>query len=371
MKLRNFLALSLSICSLYTIASPGAHGPNGEHLEQSSNKAIDTLGRQSDGSVVLPMKHQALLSITTLFATETSAPRHTQLDAVVKPHPDGYAKIQSSSDGRLDAPPAGIRPSGSKVKAGDILGLIRYQDTAYELASQTSELIAIRNRIAQTQRDVARLKTLGDLASKQTLEQLETELLSLEQQAKTLQQGLERPEYLVAPISGMLINRDASRGQWVEAGEPIFEIISNKQLLIEASTSDTQLSSQLVTAKVVQSPNVSLNYIGHAPRQVNGLIHMNFELADNTENSGLFINQNISLRVQVNEQHKGIVLPADAIVLSRNNLPQVWIKLSAERFLPQLVQYEPLQPGFVLITSGLGADNRVVIEGASLLNQVR
>jgi hypothetical protein len=58
-------------------------------------------------------------------------------------------------------------------------------------------------------------------------------------------------------------------------------------------------------------------------------------------------------------------------VLSANNLPQVWIKLSAERFLPQIVEYEELEPGFVVITKGLGTDNRVVVEGSSLLNQVR
>ena len=58
-------------------------------------------------------------------------------------------------------------------------------------------------------------------------------------------------------------------------------------------------------------------------------------------------------------------------MLSANNLPQVWIKLSAEQFLPQIVEYEELDPGVVMITNGLGADNRVVVEGSSLLNQVR
>lgn len=362
--------LSLSVCSS-VLASPGAHGPNGEHLDQKPKKAEGSLGKQADGSVLIPMKHQALLNIKTQFVTESVAKQHIRLDAIVKPHPDGYAKIQSSSDGRLDAPENGIRPSGSKVNAGDVLGLIRYQDTAYEFASQTSELIAIRNQISQTNRDVTRLKKLGDLASKQALEQLETVLLSLKQQAGALQQGLEKPELLIAPLSGVLINHKVSRGQWVQAGEALFEIISPNQFLIEASTSERHVLQKLTTAHIIEQPSLSLNFIGYSPERVNGLVHLNFELNNHTEDTGLLVNQSVTLQAPINQEKVGIVLPATAVVRNQNNLPQVWIKTSAEHFLPQLIKYENLQPGVVLITQGLGADNRVVVEGASLLNQVR
>lgn len=371
MTFKHAVLFSLSLCSLSVLASPGAHGPNGEHLDQKPNKVEGALGKQADGSVIMPMKHQALLNVRTQFVRESEVKKQVRLDAIVKPHPDGYAKIQSSSDGRLDAPQTGIHPTGAKVQAGDVLGLIRYQDTAYELASQTSELIAIRNRIDQTNRDVERLKKLGDLASKQALEQLETELLSLQQQAQALQKGLEKPEVLIAPISGVLINHTVSRGQWVEAGEALFEIIAPEQFLVEASTRDFALTQQLTSAKVVEQPDISLNYLGFSPELVNGLVHLNFELSQGQDNTNLFINQSISIQAPIDEKRKGIVIPADAVVLSQNNLPQVWIKLSAERFLPQLIRYQHLEPGLVLVTEGLGADNRVVVDGASLLNQVR
>jgi cobalt-zinc-cadmium efflux system membrane fusion protein len=41
------------------------------------------------------------------------------------------------------------------------------------------------------------------------------------------------------------------------------------------------------------------------------------------------------------------------------------------RFLPQIVEYERLSSSQIIVTNGLGADNRVVINGTSLLNQVR
>lgn len=363
--------LSVSLISATLLASPGAHGPNGEHLDQNSSKGNGELGRQADGSVLMPMKHQALLNIRTQFAVTTTASKHVQLHGIVKPHPDGYAIIQPSSDGRLDAPEQGMYTSGTWVKAGDVLGHIRYQYTAFDLASQTSELVAVRNQIAQTNRDVQRLKNLGDLASKQELEQLETQLTIFKQQESVLKQGLETSEALIAPIDGLLVNNSVSKGQWVEAGKTLFEIVSPSKFVVEATTSNANLLSKLSTAKITQLPKVTLNYTGSSPELVNGLIHANFELLNSDESLNIQINKPVTLQAPVNETVEGILLPAKAVVLSANNLPQVWIKLSAERFLPQLVEYEELEPGVVVITNGLGADNRVVVESSSLLNQVR
>ena len=265
----------------------------------------------------------------------------------------------------------GLPASGTKVQAGDILGYIRYQYTAFDLASQTSELVEVRNQIEQTNRDVKRLTRLGDLASKQKLEQLKTQLTILEQQEKVLQQGLEKSEALIAPISGVLVNNSVSRGQWVEAGKTLFEIVSPEKILVEAVTGDFSLQDKLSTASANQFPELTLNYLGFSPEIINGLAHINFESQSSAGKTNWLLGQTVTLQAQLSETVEGIVLPAKAVVLSSNNLPQVWIKLSAERFLPQIVEYQQLQPGVVVITNGLGTDNRVVVEGASLLNQVR
>ena len=49
----------------------------------------------------------------------------------------------------------------------------------------------------------------------------------------------------------------------------------------------------------------------------------------------------------------------------------VWIKSGAERFIPQPVQFRALDAHTVVVTQGLGADNRVVVQGAPLLAQIR
>ena len=374
MKKITFTLISVLIFgSLAVSAAPGAHGPDGEHLAEAAPTQSNGIGRQADGSVQMPMADQRQLGILTQLAQSSTAAQYVQLDAVVRHHPSGRALVQPSSDGRLDAPPGGLPVSGQRVKAGDLLGYIRYQDTAYELASQNSELIALRSDAEQVLRDIRRLEALGDLAPKQQLEQLQTQLQRLGQQEQLLQQGLEKPEVLLAPMSGIVHSENISRGQWVEAGTTLFEIIEPAKLLIEAATANVHLAADIDSAVVEHAPDISLQFLGNAARLKQGQIPLYFEpvLSDMAVSAPLMLEQPVRLRARLKQQQQGIVLPAEAVVRNNANMALVWIKLSAERFLPQQVQYKLLDPEHVLIVQGLGVDNRVVVQGASLLNQVR
>jgi cell division protein FtsB len=370
--MRTLILILICFSASNAIASPGAHGPNGEHLTDTTAKSSNGLGRQADGSVLVPMQNQALLGIRTQFVTNQNVKGSVTLAGVVKAHPDGHALIQPSSEGRFEAPDSGVLATGEKVVAGQILGYVRYQDTAFELASQTSQLMALRSEIMQAKRDVKRLRDLGELASTQTLEQLETNLRIIIEQEALLQQGLEKPEPLIAPISGALINHQARRGRWVEAGTILFEVVASNLRHIEALTDDTSILAQLTSATIKEVPELNLQYLGHAPQLNAGRVTLHFELDTGTDSaSALLIGQPVTVFAELENTLEGILLPGDAIVTNTANLPIVWIKVSGERFLPQLVRYSEVSPSKVLITHGLGADNRVVTFGTSLLNQVR
>jgi cobalt-zinc-cadmium efflux system membrane fusion protein len=370
--LLSFFALTMLMLSISVQSSPGAHGPNGEHLIATETKSSNGFGRQSDGSVLMPMPNQALLGIRTQFVTNQEVKGSITLAGVIHAHPEGHALIQPSSDGRFEAPYSGVLATGQRVMAGQILGYVRYQDTAFELASQTSQLLALRNEIMQAKRDVKRLRDLGELASKQTLEQLETDLKILIEQEALLQQGLEKPEPLIAPISGAVINHQARRGRWVEAGTTLFEVVASNLRSIEALTNDTSILAQLSTATIKEVPELNLQYHGYAPQLNAGMVTLHFEIDTGTDASQpLLIGQPVTVFAELENTLQGIVLPAEALVTNTTNLPIVWIKVSAERFVPQIVQYRQISPSKVLITQGLGTDNRVVTAGTSLLSQVR
>lgn len=371
MSLFKSAAIALLVIASSAKAAPGVHGPNGEHLSGSAPATNTLSGRQADGSVLITMAEQQLLHIRTLMATRSTTSRYVTLDAVVQHHPSGRALVQSGSDGRLDAGPGGLPVSGQRVQAGDVLGYVRYQDTAYELASQTGELIALRSEIEQAVRDLKRLDSLGNLVAMQEREQLQNRVQRLQQQEQVLQQGLEKPEVLLAPISGIIQNDNISRGQWVKAGPPLFEIIDPTQWLIEATTTDSTLLSALTTAVLAQQPQWPLQFVGHSPRLQQGQIVLFFSPENRDDSIPLVAGQPVRLHAPLATVQEGIVLPASALVHNSNHLPIVWIKLSAERLLSQRVQYQQLDPERILIQEGLGDDNRVVVQGASLLNQIR
>ena len=86
----------------------------------------------------------------------------------------------------------------------------------------------------------------------------------------------------------------------------------------------------------------------------------------------LAIGQPVTVIVALNERIKGIVLPAQAVVRNPANEPMVWIK-SGRRTLHSAAGAVPRRwtrrPSSSL--GGLGADNRVVVQGAPLIAQIR
>jgi membrane fusion protein, heavy metal efflux system len=83
------------------------------------------------------------------------------------------------------------------------------------------------------------------------------------------------------------------------------------------------------------------------------------------------VDQTVTVIARLKDKLKGVVLPAEAVVRNTANEPIVWIKSGAERYIPQPVQVRPLDGQTVVVTHGLGDDNRVVVKGAALIAQIR
>lgn len=349
-------------------AAPGAHGPNGEHLTTEPSVKGNRVGRQADGSVLMPMADQRVLGLRTMMVKESSASATVLLNGRILPHPAGRGLVQASSDGRFESAVDLMPVAGQQVKAGQLLGYLRYQDSAFEQANQTSQLIALRSEADVLRRELNRLQKLGQNVAVQTVEQLSLQLKSVQHQAAQLEQGLEKPEPLFAPVAGVIQSHQISIGQRVSAGDTLFEIIDPSRLLIEATSPDAQLPAQLAGASVKEFPAAELQLIGAVMRYQDGAIPVSFHVEGAL---GAVPGQPVTLIAKQKQQLRGIRLPANAVVMNSNNQPQVWIKLTAERFLPQKVQLQDLNGHEVLITHGLGVDNRVVVQGATLLNQLR
>ena len=81
--------------------------------------------------------------------------------------------------------------------------------------------------------------------------------------------------------------------------------------------------------------------------------------------------QPVKVLVQTKEQVKGFAVPAGAVVKSTSNQDMVWVHTSAEVFQPRPTRVVPLDGATVSVVDGLKAGDRVVTQGAALVNQVR
>jgi len=354
-------------------AGPGAHGPNGEHLDAPAAVNAGGLARLADGSVNVPMLAQRRMEIRTQMATESEAAATVELPGRIVMDPNASGRVQAVHGGRIEAGPRGLPVAGQAVRQGDVLAYVRHHAEPYALANQQAQLAELRTARELAAERVTRLQSLEGTVPRKEIDAARAELQSFTAREKSIGASLAARETLVAPVSGVIARADAVLGQIVDARETLFEVIDPARMLVEATTADPALPARLATARLQSVPGVSLQLLGAARTLREGVLPLTFRAAADKAGTAmpLAIGQPVVVVAALNERSKGIVLPAQAIVRNAANEPVVWIKSGAERYLPQPVRYRALDATTVLVTQGLGADNRVVVQGAPLIAQIR
>jgi membrane fusion protein, heavy metal efflux system len=365
-----FAAAALGAVSLPAAAAPGAHGPNGEHLDSPTATNPGGLGRLPDGSVNLPMLAQRRLGIRTAIPQETQAAAAVELPARVAMDPNVSGRVQTLVSGRVLPGPRGLPVAGQAVRRGDVLAHVVPQADPIAAANQRAQLAELRSARKLAQQRVARLQSLEGSVPRKEIDAAVAELESFTAREQAVGGSVGAREALTAPVSGVIARAEVVAGQVVESKDILFEIVDPNRVIVEATTADPSLASQLAGASLQGLPGVQLQFTGAARALRDGVLPLTFR-ARSAGPIQLAIGQPVTLVATLNERVKGYVLPAKAVTRSPANEHVVWVKSGAERYVPQPVQFRPLDAQTVVVTSGLGADNRVVVEGASLIAQIR
>ena len=355
------------------VAAPGAHGPNGEHLDAPTAVNASGLMRLPDGSVNVPMLAQRRLGIRTQLTPETQAAATIELSGRVVVDPNASGRVQAIHGGRIEAGPRGLPVAGQTVRQGEVLAYVAHHAEPYALANQQAQLAELRSGRELAAQRVQRLQSLEGTVPRKEIEAERAELQSLTAREKSIGASLAAREALRAPVSGVIARADVTKGQVVEAREVLFEVIDPARVFVEATTADPGLPARTGTAHLQDVPGVKLQLIGAARSLRDGVLPMTFRAVPDQSGKALplAVGQPVTVVASLNEQVKGFVLPAQAVVRNSANEPVVWIKSGAERYIPQPVQYRSLDAATVVVTQGLGADNRVVVQGAPLIAQIR
>lgn len=118
-------------------AAPGAHGPDGEHLD-APGAAVNASGlaRLPDGSVNVPKTAQRRMAIRTVLAPVSEAAVTIQLPARVVMDPNASGRVQAVHGGRIEPGPKGLPLPGQAVKRGEVLAYVRHHADPFTLGTQ-------------------------------------------------------------------------------------------------------------------------------------------------------------------------------------------------------------------------------------------
>jgi membrane fusion protein, heavy metal efflux system len=368
----------IAVCSLIglssVLAAPGAHGPNGEHLDAPGTTVNPSgLARLPDGSVNVPKLAQRRMAIRTLLAPESEAAATVELPARVVVDPNASGRVQAAHGGRIEPGPKGLPVAGQAVRRGEVLAYVRHHAEPYALGAQQAQLAELRALRQLAAQRVQRLEGLDGTVPRKEIEAARTEAASLAERERHIGASLVAREALVAPVSGVVARADLAVGQVVEPRDVLFEVVDPARMLVEATTADATLAGRLAGASLQGLPQVKLRLLGASRSLRDGVLPVTFAVGAVQAGAALplAIGQPVTVVAQSKERIQGIVLPAQAVVRNPSNEPIVWIKSGAERFIPMPVQFQPLDANTVVVTQGLSADNRVVVQGAPLIAQIR
>lgn len=362
---------------LPALASPALAGPghDGGHDEGEAPVVANsnTPKRLPDGSVFLPKLSQRQLGVRTVLAEPQSLPQTWQWIGKVVMDPNAGGKVQPTIDGRIDGGPRGLPVLGQTVRKGEVLAVVRPSASPIERAEQTAQTAELRANLDIAKKQLARLQELEGSVPRKEIEAAQAEAHSLGERLAAIGGSLTRTESLVAPVSGVIASSHVVAGQVVEARELLFEIVDPARLQVEAIAHDAAQANGVAQASASADGGRTafpLAWIGAGGALREQSLPVLFRtVAGSTP--PLAVGQPLQVVVQTRERITGIPIPTAALVKNPSNQETVWVHASAERFVPRTVRYRPLDGATMTVTDGLAAGDRVVVQGAPLVSQVR
>ncbi|MDB5749539.1 MAG: HlyD family efflux transporter periplasmic adaptor subunit [Massilia sp.] len=355
------------------LASPGAHGPNGEHLDGQATATTGGLARLPDGSVQVPKLAQRRIGVRTLMVKEGEHARTVALNGRVAIDPNAGGRVQAPFAGQIAPGPKGLPVAGQRVVKGQVLARLRPTGAAIERGNQAAQLAELRANRALLAKRVQRLKSLEGVVPAKEIEAAQAELASTLGQERAVAGSISGVEAIVAPSSGVIASASVLNGQIVESRDVLFEIVDPQRMVIEALSTDAGVARKISAASLVDVPDVELTLLGGGRTLRDGAVPINFRARAQGPNRALdlAVGQPVTVLAKLDTRVKGIALPAAALARNPANETVVWIKSGTQRFIALPVEATALDAGTVIVTRGLSPDNRVVVVGTSLINQIR
>lgn len=370
---RRSAALLLLVCALSIVSGTGRAHDGHDHAESAPSISAprDVAQRLPDGGVFVPKRTQRILAIRT-FKIESAVHRRTvELPGRVIPDPNASGFVQASVGGRLSAPQGGFPRLGTPVRKGDVLAYVEPPLQAIDVSDMRQRQGELDQQISIVERRLARYETLapGGAIARSQLEDTRSELQGLKDRRNSLDKSRRAPEELTAPVDGVIAEGTPVAGQIAQSNAVIFHIVDPARLWVEARSFDALSGIRSASARSGKDITLELSYRGSGFADRNQSIPVQFAVQGDA--AGLRAGQFVTVLATTDEEKTGFAISRSSLVRNANGQDVVYEHVTAERFEQHAVRVEPLDGERVLIASGLSGGERIVVQGAELLEQVR
>ncbi|WIM04817.1 MAG: HlyD family efflux transporter periplasmic adaptor subunit [Candidatus Nitricoxidivorans perseverans] len=330
--------------------------------------------RLADGSLFVPKPVQRQLGLRTRPARIGDLAATVELNGKVVPDPDSGGRVQATFAGIVMPGPKGMPLPGRKVAKGEVLAWLRPVAGAIERGNQRAQLAELEAQLAIADGRAKRLEQLEGAVPQKEIEAARIEYGALQKRRAYVAASIDSAEPLRAPAAGVIsASHHLVAGQMVDAREVLFEIVDPTRLAVEALAYDAGIGATLVAASAVTDQYaLDLRFVGSGRQLREQALPLLFRVA--TVNSMVAVGQPVKVIVRTAYEVKGAAVPRAALTkvgAGQGYDGAVWVHAEAERFVARRVRSQSLDGNNVAIVDGLHEGDRVVVEGAGLLSQVR
>jgi len=343
------------------------HGPAGNAGNGNAPQ------RLPDGNVFLPKPTQRLLEVRTRILEPETAARTVRFQGRIVANPNRSGVVQSTIQGRFSAPEGGVPFLGARVRAGDLMGRVAPSFASKETSDMAQSLAEIDQQITLSRTRLGRLEQLlrSNVASQVSVDEARVQLNSYLKRRQELLDSRVQPEELRAPVDGVISAIRVVSGQVVSQTDQLFQIIDPSSFFVEALMFDQSGGDQIgdAVASFGDGKTAKLKFLGRSRSLQQQYSVLKFEL----ENPGADLNVGTPVIVvgSTGQTITGLRLPRSAVAQAPNGQMVVFVHKDAEIFEPRAVRFEPFDAETVLVSAGVDKGDKVVVQNAPLVNQVR
>lgn len=292
--------------------------------------------------------------------------------------------VESINDPTISAETSGqvqqiVAREGDAVEVGQLLAALDGTLHAIESAKAAAEVRRYDVQVQNQDSEVKRLQRLDESqsVSRDKLEDEQAQLEMLTAQRDIARKQWERYQYLesktriVAPLDGLVTRRHISPGDFVSAGQPLFELVSVDRLRARIAFPEHDASRISVGQQVhLTTPAAPAVTAAGLVAAVNPQIKMHnraVEVIVEFENPGGWLpGASVDATLVVERRAQALTLPLLAVT-SREGRDVVFvINGGLVRAVPITAGWR--EAGWVEILTGIAADDQVVVDGASQLS---